>query len=102
MRNIGPKDAAGGAWHAILGTLEQVAVTTALSVPIAVMVAVYLVEYGSGALSKIATFMVDILTGIPSIVAALFIYAVFLTTLHGKLQGFYVSLALVLLMVPAV
>ena len=46
--------------------------------------------------------MVDILTGIPSIVAALFIYAVFISTLDGRKQGFYVSLALVMLMIPVI
>ena len=45
------------------------------------MVGIYLVEYGRGRLARATTFMVDILTGIPSIVAALFIYALFITTL---------------------
>ena len=46
-----------------------------MSVPIGVLTAVYLVEYGRGRLARVVSFMVDILTGIPSIVAALFIYA---------------------------
>jgi phosphate transport system permease protein len=73
-----------------------------ISVPIALLVAVYLVEYGRGPLAKITTFMVDILTGIPSIVAALFIYAVFITTFHGTRAGWLVSLALVMLMIPVI
>lgn len=92
----------GGAYHAILGTLEQVLLCSLISVPIAVLVAIYLVEYGKGALARAATFMVDILTGIPSIVAALFIYAAFITTFGGQRAGWLVSLALVMLMIPVV
>jgi phosphate transport system permease protein len=68
----------------------------------AVLVGVYLVEYGNGWLARATTFMVDILTGIPSIVAALFIYALFVTTLHGHRAGWLVSLALVILMIPVI
>ncbi|MGX7677426.1 phosphate ABC transporter permease PstA [Jatrophihabitans sp. DSM 45814] len=102
QRGITYRDPGGGAWHAILGTLEQVLLTAVISVPIALLVAIYLVEYGSGPLAKATTFMVDILTGIPSIVAALFIYAVFVTTLGGQRAGWLVSLALVMLMIPVV
>ncbi len=96
------RDAGGGALNAIIGTVEQVALCAAISVPIAILVAIYLVEYGRGPLARAATFMVDILTGIPSIVAALFIYAVFVTTFGGVRSGWLVSLALVMLMIPVV
>jgi phosphate transport system permease protein len=67
------------------------------------MVGIYLVEYGQRSwLAKVTTFMVDILTGVPSIVAALFIYAVWITILGFNRVGFAVSLALVLLMLPVV
>ena len=102
QRGITFRDAGGGAWHAILGTLEQVFLCSLISVPIAVMVGIYLVEYGRGPLARATTFMVDILTGVPSIVAALFIYAVFITTFHGQRAGWLVSLALVLLMIPVI
>jgi phosphate transport system permease protein len=92
----------GGALAAIVGTAEQVALCTVISVPIALLVGVYLVEYGRGPLARLTTFMVDIMTGIPSIVAALFIYALFVTTLHGNRAGWLVSLALVILMVPVI
>jgi phosphate transport system permease protein len=92
----------GGVSAAIIGTAEQVALCTVISVPIAIMVGVYLVEYGRGPFAKITTFMVDILTGIPSIVAALFIYALFITTLHGTRSAWLVSLALVILMIPVI
>ncbi|MEO9140283.1 MAG: phosphate ABC transporter permease PstA [Jatrophihabitans sp.] len=92
----------GGVSAAIVGTAEQVALCTLISVPISLLVAIYLVEYGRGVFAKIATFMVDILTGIPSIVAALFIYALFVTTFHGVRAGWLVSLSLVILMIPVV
>ncbi len=102
QRGVTYRDSGGGALHAILGTLEQVALCTVISAPIALLVAIYLVEYGTGPLARATTFMVDILTGIPSIVAALFIYAVFITTMGGDRAGWLVSLALVMLMIPVV
>jgi phosphate transport system permease protein len=102
QRNITFRTEGGGALHAILGTMIQVAICAVVSVPIAVMVAIYLVEYGNGRLARVTTFMVDILTGIPSIVAALFVYAVFITTFGGQRQGLFVSFALVMLMLPVV
>jgi phosphate transport system permease protein len=71
-------------------------------VPIAVMTAIYLVEYGRGRLAKGVSFMVDILTGVPSIVAALFIYTLWVTTFGFQRVAFAVSLSLVLLMIPVV
>jgi phosphate transport system permease protein len=102
QRNITFRDSGGGAYHAILGTAEQVLICTVISVPIALLVGVYLVEYGGGRLAKLTSFMVDILTGIPSIVAALFIYAVFITTFQGQRAGIFVALTLVMLMVPVI
>ncbi|QFU94376.1 phosphate ABC transporter permease PstA [Amycolatopsis sp. YIM 10] len=93
----------GGVLHAIIGTLLQGLVCALIAVPLGLLVAIYLVEYGSRTrLAKVTTFMVDILSGVPSIVAALFIYALWVTTLGLPRNGFAVSLALVLLMVPVV
>jgi phosphate transport system permease protein len=92
----------GGIFHALIGTIEQVALCAVISIPIAVMVAIYLVEYGRGPIARATTFMVDILTGIPSIVAALFIYAVFITTFGGQRAGWLVSMALIMLMIPVI
>ncbi|MFL0182108.1 MULTISPECIES: phosphate ABC transporter permease PstA [unclassified Mycobacterium] len=95
--------AGGGAYHAIIGTLLQGLLCAAISIPIGIFVAIYLVEYGAGTrLGKLATFMVDILTGVPSIVAALFVYALWVATLGFHRSGFAVSLSLVLLMVPVI
>lgn len=95
--------AGGGVYHALVGTLLQGLVCAAISIPIGVFVAIYLVEYGGNSrLARLTTFMVDILTGVPSIVAALFIYALWVATLGFSRSGFAVSLALVLLMIPVI
>jgi phosphate transport system permease protein len=95
--------AGGGVYHALLGTLLQGLVCAIISIPIGVFTGIYLVEYGGGTrLGKVTTFMVDILTGVPSIVAALFIYALWVATLGFQRSGFAVSLALVLLMIPVI
>jgi phosphate transport system permease protein len=102
QRNINSEDFGGGARHAIEGTLIMVGMTAVIAVPIGILTAVYLVEYGRGALARAISFMVDILSGVPSIVAALFIYAVWVTTFGIDRSGFAASLALVLLMIPVV
>jgi phosphate transport system permease protein len=102
QRGITVRREGGGAYHAILGTLEQALVTAAISVPIGIFTAIYLVEYGRGKFARVVSFMVDILTGVPSIVAALFVYALWLTTLGFERVGFAVSLSLVLLMIPVI
>ena len=102
QRGITAREVGGGAYHAIMGTVLQALVCAVISVPIAIFTAIYLVEYGRGRLARTVSFMVDILTGIPSIVAALFIYAVWVTTLGLERVGFAVSLSLVLLMIPVV
>jgi phosphate transport system permease protein len=100
---VTPFVSGGGAYHAIVGTVLQGLVSAAISVPIGVMLAVYLVEYaGASRLGRLATFMVDILSGVPSIVAALFIYALCVATFGLPRSGFAVSLSLVLLMLPVI
>jgi phosphate transport system permease protein len=95
--------AGGGVYHAIVGTVLQGLVCAVISIPIGVFVGIYLVEYGGQTrLGKLTTFMVDILTGVPSIVAALFIYALWVATLGFQRSGFAVSLSLVLLMIPVI
>ncbi|MGO4342631.1 phosphate ABC transporter permease PstA [Phycicoccus sp. Soil748] len=102
QRGITSRREGGGAVHAIQGTLIQGLTTAAISVPIGILTAIYLVEYGRGRLAKAVSFMVDILTGVPSIVAGLFVYALWVTTFGLQRVGFAVCLALVLLMIPVV
>lgn len=93
----------GGMYHALVGTVLQGLMCAVISIPVGVLVGIYLVEYGGGSrLGRLTTFMVDILTGVPSIVAALFIYALWVATLGFQRSGFAVSLALVLLMIPVI
>jgi phosphate transport system permease protein len=102
QKGITSRHEGGGAVHAIQGTLIEGLTTAVISVPIGVMTAIYLVEYGRGKFARTVSFMVDILTGIPSIVAGLFIYAVWVTTFHFQRVGFAVCLSLVLLMIPVI
>jgi phosphate transport system permease protein len=93
----------GGAYHAILGTLIITAITAVLSVPVGLMTAIYLVEYGRGKLARAITFLVDVMTGIPSIVAGLFAYALFVIFFGpGVRMGFMGAVALSVLMIPVV
>jgi phosphate transport system permease protein len=102
LRGVLPEQFAGGVYHALYGTLAQAGVAAVLAVPLGLMTAVFLVEYGSGRLVRVTTFMVDVLAGVPSIVAALFIFSLWIVTLGFQQSSFAVSLALVLLMLPVV
>jgi phosphate transport system permease protein len=93
----------GGAYHAITGTLVVTGLTTLISVPIGLLTAIYLVEYGRGRVKRSITFMVDVMTGIPSIVAGLFAYALFAIFFGpGVRLGIAGAVALSVLMIPVV
>ena len=102
MRNIIGEG--GGVYHAIMGSLVITGIAALMSVPIGIMAAVYLVEYGgNGRLARWITFLVDVMTGIPSIVAGLFAYALFVVLFGpGVRMGFGGSVALSILMIPIV
>ena len=102
MRNVIGEG--GGALHAIIGTLEITLMAALISVPVGLLTSVYLVEYGRGALARAITFFVDVMIGIPSIVAGLFVFALFalLTGNPGIRSGFMGSVALSVLMIPVV
>ena len=93
----------GGALHAIVGTLEITLLTAVISVPIGLLTSIYLVEYGRGMLARGITFFVDVMTGIPSIVAGLFAFALFALFLGPSIRnGFMGAIALSVLMIPVV
>jgi phosphate transport system permease protein len=92
----------GGVYHALLGTLEQVGLATLIAAPVGLLTAIYLVEYGRGRLAQAVTFFVDVMTGIPSIVAGLFVLAFWNLGLGFGPSGFAGSLALAILMMPVV
>jgi phosphate transport system permease protein len=93
----------GGALHAIIGTVEITLFATIISVPIGLMTSIYLVEYGRGWLARGITFFVDVMTGIPSIVAGLFAFALFELIFGPQAHfGAVGSIALAVLMIPIV
>ncbi len=95
--------AGGGIYHALVGTLIVTGLTAAMAVPIGVLAGIYLVEYGRGPLSRALTFFVDVMVGIPSIVAGLFSYALFVLIFGpGIALGIMGAVALFVLMVPIV
>jgi phosphate transport system permease protein len=102
MRNVVGEG--GGAVHAIYGTLYVTGMATLISVPIGLLTAIYLAEYGvRSRLSKSITFFVDVMTGVPSIVAGLFAYALMGLLLGpGTRSGLAGSIALSVLMIPVV
>jgi phosphate transport system permease protein len=102
MRGVAEQDPYGGIYHAIIGTLEQVGLATMLAVPFGLLVAIYLVEYNTGRLGQVVSFFVDVMTGLPSIVAGLFIFALWILALGQSFSGFAGSLALTILMLPTV
>src|SRR4051812_40732874 len=95
----------GGVKSAILGTIEMIALATALSVPIGIGVALYLTEYGrKGKFGNIVRYFIDVMTGVPSIVFGLFVYITLVVTGVGGsgFAGWKGSIALGLLMLPIV
>ncbi len=102
MRNVVGEG--GGALHAVVGTLLITLAAAVISIPIGLFTAIYLVEYGEGKrLARGITFLVDVMTGIPSIVAGLFAYALFALFLGPGIRlGIMGSVALAVLMIPVV
>jgi phosphate transport system permease protein len=91
----------GGIGPAVLGTILITALATAMAVPLGVLGAIYVNEYGGrGVLARIVRFMADVMTGVPSIVMGLFIFSIWV--LHFGFSGFAGALALACLMLPLV
>lgn len=103
QQNTGPLDPAteGGAAHAIVGTLQQVGIAMVISVPLAVLTAVFMNEIG-GRFARVVRFVVDTMSGTPSIVAGLFIYSIVILQFDTGWSGFAGALALTILMLPTV
>jgi phosphate transport system permease protein len=91
----------GGIGPAVLGTLEITGMATLMAVPLGVLGAIYLNEYGGkGVLARLIGFMSDVMTGVPSIVMGLFLFSIWV--LHFGFSGFAGALALACLMLPIV
>ena len=109
MNGITAFDSHGGAYHAIIGTLQQVGIATVITVPLGIAGAIYIVEYGRGRLATAIRFFVDVMTGIPSIVAGLFMLAFWVLIVtplvndgRAGYSGLAAALALSVLMLPTV
>jgi phosphate transport system permease protein len=102
MRNV--VGAGGGIYHALWGTILVTSAAAVISIPIGLFTAIYLVEYGRGSrLARATTFLVDVMTGIPSIVAGLFALSLFVLIFGPAIRiGFGGAVALSLLMIPTV
>jgi phosphate transport system permease protein len=103
MATTGPADPAtsGGALHAIVGTVEQVGLAVVLSVPLGILTGVYLQEI-NGRFARPVRMFVQTMSGVPSIVAGLFVFSFWLLGLGFGPSGFAASLALAILMLPTV
>lgn len=97
-----PTSTMGGIYNGMIGTLEMVAIGSLIFIPIGILGAVYLVEYGSGtALARAVRFFAEVMTGVPSIIFGIFVYAMVVSSQHhfSALAG---ALALGLIMWPLV
>lgn len=103
LETFGPLDSAegGGAFHSIVGTLQQVGIATVASVPVAILTAVYLHEIG-GRMAPFVRFIVDAMSGLPSIVAGLFVFSLWVVRYRQGFSGVAGSAALFMLMLPTV
>jgi phosphate transport system permease protein len=103
MSLTGPLDplSSGGMWHAVVGSLEQMGLATAFSVPLGIAAALFLVEVG-GPLARPVRTIVEAMTALPEIIAGLFIYAVVIITFGLQTSGFAAALALTVMMIPVV
>jgi phosphate transport system permease protein len=91
----------GGIGPAIVGTFLIVGLATLMAVPLGILGAIYLNEYGGkGPLARLIGFMADVMTGVPSIVMGLFIFSIWV--LRFQFSGFAGALALGCLMLPVV
>lgn len=99
----GATDDNGGFYHGVIGTLEITGIASLISIPLGVFTAIFLVEYNGGWIARVVTFLVDVMTGIPSIVAGLFAYSMFLLIAGPRYQsGIIGAVALSVLMTPVV
>lgn len=103
MFRVDPEDAGGGVYHAIIGTLIQSALAAVLAVPLGLLTAIHLTEYGRGSrFARLVALSVDVIAGVPSIVAGLFVYTLWILFLGNGKSGFAGAIALSIVMLPIV
>lgn len=103
MEKAGPLDPldVGGIAHAIVGTLIQIGIALAITIPLGVTTAVFLNEIG-GRFARFVRTISDAMTALPSIVAGLFVYAAIITLITHQRSGFAASIAITVMMLPIV
>jgi len=103
MSGVGPKDPfdRGGIAHAIVGSLIQLGIAIAITLPLGIGTAVFMTEVG-GRFAKIVRTVVEAMTALPSIVAGLFIYTTFIYALGLPRSGLAASLAIAVMMLPII
>lgn len=102
MAGIPPLSPGGGIYHAMIGTLEQVLLATLFAVPLGLLVAVFLAELPANRITAPVRLLVDVMTGIPSIVTGLFVFSFWVVGLHRGFSGVAGAFALMILMLPVV
>ena len=93
--------AGGGIGPAILGTAIIVGFATVISMPLGILIAVYLSEYASGRTERVIKLVLDLLNGLPSIVVGLFVFGLVVVAAHHQ-SGYAGSLALAIIMLPLI
>jgi phosphate transport system permease protein len=103
MALTGPLDplTSGGVLHAMVGSLEQMGIATALAVPLGLLAALFMAEVG-GPMARPVRSLIEAMTSLPEIIAGLFIYALVLLTFGLRPSGFAAGLALTVMMIPFV
>jgi phosphate transport system permease protein len=103
LDSVGPADPAtvGGAKHAIVGSFQQVGLAMLLATPLGLLTAIHLTE-SRGRLARVTRVLVDAMSGIPSIVAGLFIFTMFVLKFDQGFSGLAAAMALAVLMLPTV
>ncbi|WP_051551927.1 phosphate ABC transporter permease PstA [Nocardioides sp. URHA0020] len=103
MSGVGPKDSfdRGGVLHAIVGSLIQVGIAVAITLPLGIGTAIFMTEVG-GRFAKLVRTVVEAMTALPSIVAGLFIYTVFIVALGYPRSGLAAGLAISVMMLPII
>jgi phosphate transport system permease protein len=103
MAGVGPKDAfdRGGIAHAIIGTLIEIGLALLVTLPLGIGTAVFMTEVG-GRFARVVRTVVEAMTALPSIVAGLFIYTVFIIALGYPRSGLAAALAISVMILPII
>ncbi len=103
MAGVGPKDPfdRGGVAHAVLGSLIEITIAVVITLPLGIGTAIFMSEVG-GRFAKVVRTVVEAMTALPSIVAGLFIYTVFIVALGYPRSGLAASLAIAVMMLPII